>query len=240
MARTTEMKLIELMVLKEDINQVIEFFGKKGNFEFQTELNEGSSGLANPSKEMFDKLQLARAYLNIEDQADYPIGAKLPQDQDFEEAGKLLDAIELMRIQELETSEKVKRVKEAYSEASSFANLKVPYAEFEHLTFLTLRIGKIDPSVIDELVFNIGERAVIIPLGEDKSKIMAATSKKGRFALDTELKKFGFVPLEIAKDFKGVPDDVLENLKHEYEEAKNELDQKIQIRINYGKEHTQE
>lgn len=240
MARTTEMKLIELMVLKEDINQVIEFFGKKGNFEFQTELNEGSSGLANPSKEMFDKLQLARAYLNIEDQADYPIGAKLPQDQDFEEAGKLLDAIELMRIQELETSEKVKRVKEAYSEASSFANLKVPYAEFEHLTFLTLRIGKIDPSVIDELVFNIGERAVIIPLGEDKSKIMAATSKKGRFALDTELKKFGFVPLEIAKDFKGVPDDVLENLKHEYEEAKNELDQKIQNRINYGKEHTQE
>lgn len=240
MARTTEMKLIELMVLKEDISQVIEFLGKKGNFEFQTQLGEGSSGTTNPSKEMFDKLQLARAYLNIEDQLDYPVGAKLPQDQDFELAGKLLDTIEAMRIQEIEATEKAKRVKDAYSEAASFANLKVPYSELEHLTFLSLRIGKIDPSVLDELIFNIGERAVIIPLGEDKSRIMAATSKKGRFALDTELKKFGFVPLEIAKDFKGVPDDVLQNLKQQSEEAKIELDNIIQNRTNYGKEHKTE
>ena len=36
MARTTEMKLLELMVLKQDIYRVIEYIGKKGNFQFQT------------------------------------------------------------------------------------------------------------------------------------------------------------------------------------------------------------
>ena len=32
MARTTQMRLVELMVLKEDISRVLEFIGKKKNF----------------------------------------------------------------------------------------------------------------------------------------------------------------------------------------------------------------
>ena len=34
MARTAEMKLLELMVLKNDISSVIEYIGKKENFQF--------------------------------------------------------------------------------------------------------------------------------------------------------------------------------------------------------------
>ena len=34
MARTSEMRLIELMVLKEDIAAVLEFIGKRGTFQF--------------------------------------------------------------------------------------------------------------------------------------------------------------------------------------------------------------
>ena len=40
MARTAEMKLLELMVLKDDISAVIEYIGKKENFQFQTKLKE--------------------------------------------------------------------------------------------------------------------------------------------------------------------------------------------------------
>ena len=35
MARTAEMRLIELMVLKQDISSVIEYIGKKESFQFQ-------------------------------------------------------------------------------------------------------------------------------------------------------------------------------------------------------------
>ena len=35
MARTAEMRLIELMVLKQDISAVIEYIGKKESFQFQ-------------------------------------------------------------------------------------------------------------------------------------------------------------------------------------------------------------
>ena len=35
MGKTATMKLIELMILKEDIDSVLEFLGKRGNFQFQ-------------------------------------------------------------------------------------------------------------------------------------------------------------------------------------------------------------
>ena len=77
MAKTTAMKLIELMILKEDIDRVLDFLGKRGNFQFQTELgdNPSASGTnaVNASKEIFDKLQFVRSYLGIEDSVDYAV-----------------------------------------------------------------------------------------------------------------------------------------------------------------------
>ena len=35
MAKTTQMKLLELVVLKNDVENVIEYIGKKQNFQFQ-------------------------------------------------------------------------------------------------------------------------------------------------------------------------------------------------------------
>ena len=40
MAKTAEMKLLELMVLKNDISAVIEYIGKKENFQFQSKLKD--------------------------------------------------------------------------------------------------------------------------------------------------------------------------------------------------------
>jgi V/A-type H+-transporting ATPase subunit I len=119
----------------------------------------------------------------------------------------------------------------------AFSNFKVPYSELEHLSFLALRIGKIDPVVFESLSFALGVRAVIGPLGPDRSRILVASSKKARFAMDTELKKYGFVPVEIAKGFKGIPDDVLEGLKKENEDAKTAFASIVEERVNYARTH---
>lgn len=42
MAKTTEMKLLELMVLKQDISSVIEYIGKQQNFLFQNTRSKDS------------------------------------------------------------------------------------------------------------------------------------------------------------------------------------------------------
>jgi len=236
MAKTTAMRLVELMIMKEDISRVIEFLGKKGNFQFQTNL---ASAANNTSKEksLFEALQKVRAYLNIQDLEDYAEEPALPEPKDFDSAESLIASVNSLRTRETEKSEELKRITSTYKEALAFANLKASYSELEHLSFLTLRIGKIDPAIFDELKFAVGDRAVIIPLGDDKSRIMAASSKKGRFALDGELKKYGFVAMEVPKDFKGVPDDVLASLKEQVEETEKITEACNVERHNFAETH---
>lgn len=219
MLRTTKMKLMELMILRQDIDRVLEYLGKHANFQIQNETDFSSATRDNPNKELLDRLHSARTYLGIGDADGFAPATSLPTDADLQAAQDILAATEDIHRRELEAADRKKRVSSAYDEARAFANLKVAYSELEHLTFLTMRIGKIEPTVFEEMKFAVGSRAVIVSLGDDNSRILAAASKKGRFALDTELKRFGFVPLEVPHDFKGVPDDVLEGLKKQVEEA---------------------
>ncbi len=240
MAKTTKMKLIELMILKEDINNVLEFLGKRGNFQFQSELQESNASGENIYKDYFDKLQSVRAYLEVADVDDYESASTMPSDEDIALVNDILNAVEDLRQREVAIADNLKRVSDAYTEAQAFSNLQVEYSELEHLSFLSLRIGKIDPAVVDELKFAVGDRAVIVPLGNDASRILAASSKKGRFALDSELKRFGFVGMEVPKDFKGIPEDVLESLKTQNEEAGKAVEEIARERKNYAETHATE
>ena len=198
MVKTAVMRLIELMIMKEDVDPVIEYLGKKAVFQFYTR-NSDSSSSQNSSKEIFENLQIARSYLDIPDLTDYESEPTSPKTEDFSDAAEIISAVDALREKEIKAKEELKKVEDAYKEAAAFANLKVSYSELEHLSFLTMRIGKIDPAVLDDLEFALGEHAVIIPLGDDKTRVMAACSRKSRFALDSELKKFGFIPLEKKK-----------------------------------------
>ncbi|HHU35937.1 MAG TPA: ATPase [Treponema sp.] len=240
MRKTSQMKLAELMVLKQDIDQVLEYLGKTANFQIQNETDYSGGQEDNPHSEMLASLQGARGYLSFSDAHEYAEDTTLPTEKDIDSASVILDDVENLRQQEQDAAEQKKRVVNAYEEALSFANLKVAYSEFEHLTFLTMRIGKIDPQYFEELKFSVGDRAVIVPLGEDKTRILAATSKKGRFALDTELKRYGFAALEIPKDFKGIPDDVLESLKKQVEESTAHVASVSKERARFSSIHREE
>lgn len=237
MAKTAVMRLVELMILKEDIDQVLAYLGKKAIFQFQSKLDDSVQSEENPSKEIFDKLQLIRSYLKIDDLFEYTIEPILPIEDSFKKASEIIGIIDQLQERDVKAQEELKKLKDAYTEASSFANLKVSYGQLEHLSFLTMRIGKLDPAAFDDLQFALGERAILVPLGDDKTKIMAAASRKARFALDTELKRFGFVPLEVPKDFKGVPDDMLEGLKNQIVDAEKVIKSIEEERDSFAKTH---
>ena len=240
MARTTPMNLVELMVMKDDIRPVLEFLGKKGNFQFQSRRGpEKDSKIENPDRDLFVRLQDARSFLNIEDiDASSLASAAQADGNDVAQAEKFLDEVESLKKRGAVAVEELRRVQESKDEAESFRNLKVPFAELDHLSFLSLRIGRIDPADFDELSFSVGSRAIIVPLGDDKSKIMAATSKKARFSLDSELKRFGFVPFEIPADFKGIPDDVLAGLDSKLSESRRAIDYINEEKRNMAQAHS--
>ena len=94
MSKTTAMRLIELMVLKEDISRVIEYLGKNGNFQFQTEDASTHSAAENKAQEIFDKMQAFRSYLSLEDADGYDASSHLPGDADFDSAARIIAALE--------------------------------------------------------------------------------------------------------------------------------------------------
>lgn len=243
MARTTTMRLIELMVLREDIHSVLKYLGELGEFQFQQEFASDSSDSAkrlNPDASVFERLQQVRAALDLPDLDGYKVSVSLPSDADFESATKIIDSVEDIHKKELTAADEEKRAVSAYKEALAFANLKVSYSDLESLSFLTLRIGKIDPEKIDDLRARLGSRGIIVKLGDDDSRILAASSKKARFALDGELKEAGFTELQVPKDFKGIPDEVLLTLERNKTEAAAALEEIQTERRNFAETHKDE
>lgn len=243
MARTTTMRLIELMVLREDIHSVLKYLGELGEFQFQQEFASDSSDSAkrlNPDASVFERLQQVRAALDLPDLDGYKVSVSLPSDADFESATKIIDSVEDIHKKELTAADEEKRAVSAYKEALAFANLKVSYSDLESLSFLTLRIGKIDPEKIDDLRARLGSRGIIVKLGDDDSRILAASSKKARFALDGELKEAGFTELQVPKDFKGIPDEVLLTLERNKTEAAAALKEIQTERRNFAETHKDE
>jgi V/A-type H+-transporting ATPase subunit I len=241
MAKTTSMRLIEMMVLKEDINEVLAYLGKLGEFQFQDDFEKEDAGddnnRLNPDAELFSRLEQVRAALDIEDLKEYTENLALPTDEDYENATKLIASVEDLHQREIDKIDTQKRVADAYTEALAFANLKVSYSELESLSFITMRIGKIDPTMFEDLQMSVGSRAIVVQLGDDKSRIMAVCPKKARFALDSELKKYGFVELQIPKDFKGVPDDMLITLNGDKLSCEKEVADIQKERKNYAETH---
>lgn len=243
MARTTTMRLIELMVLREDIHSVLKYLGELGEFQFQQEFASDSSDSAkrlNPDASVFERLQQVRAALDLPDLDGYKVSVPLPSDADFESATKIIDSVEDIHKKELTAADEEKRAVSAYKEALAFANLKVSYSDLESLSFLTLRIGKIYPEKIDDLRARLGSRGIIVKLGDDDSRILAASSKKARFALDGELKEAGFTELQVPKDFKGIPDEVLLTLERNKTEAAAALEEIQTERRNFAETHKDE
>lgn len=241
MARTTAMRLVELMILRQDIHNVLKYLGEFGDFQFQQDFSLSSdSKMENPDQVVFEKLQKARVDLELEDLDGYKGKVNLPEEKDLESVENICSKTEAIHQSELNAAEESKRASSEYNEALAFSNLQVSYSELESLSFLTLRIGKIDPEKFDELKRRVGLRASVVALGDDRSRILAACSKKARFAVDGELKECGFVELEIPKDFKGIPQDTLDNLKRNSEEAKKALEEIQTERRNFAQTHKDE
>ena len=245
MAKTTEMKLLELMVLKQDISAVIEYIGKRGTFHFQSRIKDkknssddgDSKTVTNADTQFFDELKKAYAALGFTAMPEDLSKFSAPSEEDRAEASKLIAAYKDLQDRLQQAGEELAKINDAHKEAMAFSNLQVSYSELEHLSFLALKIGKIAADNFDDLKNSLEGTAVVIPLGNDKSHVLVASSKKGRFALDTELKNYNFVEMQIPADFKGVPEDVLKGLEQKKSEAEAAVNTLETERDNFAETH---
>ncbi len=248
MARTAEMKILELMVLKNDISSVIEYIGKKENFQFQTKLKESaaksgtsedsdSDASLNIDSQFYESLSKAYTELGYEGELSDIKDCKAPRDEDRKKAADLIAAYTDLKKRIADATEEAHKVNDAYKEAMAFSNLKVSYSELEHLSFLSLRIGRIPENQFEDLKDSLEGSAVVIKLGNDSSHVLVASSKKGRFALDAELKNHNFVALDVPADFKGVPESALKGLEEKKADADKALEELVTEKANFAETH---
>lgn len=242
MARTAQMRLIELMVLKQDISRVIEYIGKKGSFQFQSRKHSDASEKKGDESvdtdgQIYKQLLDAAAYLGIQSLTEDLSVYNAPSSDTRNEATGLIAAFNELCERINAANDSAVKVNDAYKEAMAFSNLQVSYSELEHLSFLSIKIGKLPAEEFDSLKDSLMANAVVVPLGDDKTRIMVASSKKGRFALESELKNHGFIEMEVPKDFKGVPADVLESLKTQKAESDALLKSMEAEKANFTETH---
>jgi V/A-type H+-transporting ATPase subunit I len=225
------MKRLELSVLNRDVDRVIEYLGRHAIMHFPDDEGDAvaaelHSGEDSAIQENLEKLRSVAVCLGLEIPAEPDESSVLPGPEEAALTEKICERIELLNRRENETLKEKKKVEEALGEASAFANLNAPFADLDQLSYLTLRIGRLGSGRMEDLRNSLADRAVIIPLGtggDDDDRILAAASRKGRFALDSELKKQDFVPIAVPEGYKGIPAELLAGLQARLEGVKKDL-----------------
>ena len=225
MLRPRKMKFVELTVLKEDMDIVLEYLGKKASIQFPGSEDNVESVDVTHIRDVIDRLIDSSLFIGIDNINDYIESddeISIPSKDDEELVNRICSEIENLKDAEYKTVHEKQRIRETINEAKVFSKMNVPFSDFEHLSYLTLRIGRLESKSIAELKKNLGNRTVIIPL--DENRFLAASSKKGRFALDTQLKKLSFEPVKIPENYRGIPSEMMKSLNEQYNKLNKELE----------------
>ena len=238
--RSKKMKQIELSVLKRDIDEVIQFLGRLALLHLS--LDGDSSEDRSPDnaayrlvQESLDKLAKVASWLDLVLPSEPEESSSLPGEAEALLTESIISVISKLNNQEYECRDERRKVEETLNEAKAFSNLNAAFSDLDQLSYLTLRVGRLDSRRQEELRQNLADHALIISLDPEDSpsgggkgpgggRILAAASRKGRFALDSELRKMEFVPIDIPENYKGIPTELIVGLEDRLKEADTELE----------------
>jgi V/A-type H+-transporting ATPase subunit I len=218
------MKMIELSILKNDINSVLEYLGRRGVIHFPLSHKSGNSQETAKIKKIIDRLNSAAGFIginseNAESKIEY---TPVPSEEDRKITEDICSIVENLK-EELTKFEREKQnINDTLNEVKAFSKLDVPFSELDQLSYLTLRIGRLDSKGQAELRESLGDKAVVIPLDKEK-QVLAASSRKGRFAMDTQLKKVSFEPAAFPQDFCGIPSEIIRSLEEHLALCEDEI-----------------
>jgi V/A-type H+-transporting ATPase subunit I len=226
MFRPRKMKMIELSALKSDMNSVLEYLGRRGVIQFPSSHKPGNSQETANIRKIIDRLNSAAKFMGINSE-DAELKAEnenipVPDEEDRKITEDICSAVENLKEEQLKIEREKHSIEDTLNEVRAFSKLNVPFSELDQLSYLTLRIGRLDSKKQAELRESLGDKAVVIPLDKGK-QILAASSRKGRFAMDTQLKKVSFEPVAIPQDFRGIPSEMITGLEEHLVNCEDEL-----------------
>jgi V/A-type H+-transporting ATPase subunit I len=243
------MKRVQMTVLKNDVDAVIEYLGCHEAMHFDEKGNStAESNDLNRVKDQLEMLRSCAEFLGVKLPSGPETGNTLPNEEEKDRIEKLCLEIDALAQREMAAQQERTRTEETLIEAKAFSSLNAPFEDLDQLSFLTLRIGRIDPKAQPELKKRLAGRAAIIPLGGEGGgasgsgasgsvRILAASSRKGRFALDSELKNCSFEPIAIPKGYTGIPAELVGGLEERIGNVTKDIEQIENEKMRLRNEH---
>lgn len=249
---TVSMRRVELLLFKSDIDAVLKYLGSQQCFQiiYPDELDrlarEKLSGAAPSDEEktllgQLDeaqrKLDFIGTFFGLTAPRNIVRDTHLPDEEMLSKIDILYERCASIKENIEEEKAKVDQLAESIHEVKAFAGLSRPFDELEKFSFVSVKIGRVPPEKITSLRKVLGTRAVVVSL-DDEGTILAAASRKGRFALETELSRVGFEKKNVPADLQGVPSEVIATLERAYDVEKVRLEtllnEKQALAAQYG------
>jgi V/A-type H+-transporting ATPase subunit I len=228
MMRPEKMKRVGVTVLQRDIDEVLKFLGRAGILEFawsdMPPRKKSPEELAETRRitENLDKIRGAAAWLGVElpeDPAENSEKAGLAAEKALEPA---VEAVDALQNSEYKANLEKERLVDRLKNLTGLENFDVPLAKINNLSFLSLKIGRLEHEKLEVLQQNMGERAIVMKLGGDD--VLIASSRRDRFMLEDELRRGNWSPLPVDENSGGQTAGAAIELEARLGEIDKELD----------------
>jgi len=236
---TEGMRKIEFLLLKRDIDRVLEYLGVQRCLQVSDTVEEEMGETYRKYQDLINRIKSVTEYVGLSFEKEEPAMTTLrsPTPEDLEIAETILSKASKILENEKKLLEEKMSVESTLQEIRIFQKMNFPLKELENVTYLIYRYGSLDPARLPDLEANLVGRAVLFPLGEE-GRVFIVALKKGRFALETELKKAEFRDLPLPEDAKNLTQDLVENLEETLRKTTEDLsrleEEKKQLIRLYG------
>jgi len=145
MLRPRKMKFFELTVFKDDINTVLEYLGTNGAMHFPDSQPSADNKEIVRIEKIIERLHSVCKYINTEIPPEPKEDVSIPDEASLELTEKLCSILENLKERELKANGEKQNVLETLEEIRTFSKMNVSYKDLSHLSYLTLRVGRLDP-----------------------------------------------------------------------------------------------
>ena len=232
MFRSTKMKYIEIALLQRDFQNAIDYLGSFGGVEIKkSEADTGSehssfehqnellSHIEAHLNEIFDYLQLEHTDANGE-------LADMTAVDEF--CSTLAEQIAPYREKLTTLTQKKADFQTALSEIERYSRLTISKKELEQFEYVHFVIGSIKKEELDAVHKALNGRIASYEISDNIYIIF--TTKKGRWSLDSELKKTSFQEKTIPGEEDKIPSDVLAKFQADIDNIDKEIRELTAVR----------
>jgi V/A-type H+-transporting ATPase subunit I len=242
------MQRLSVVVLERDERAVLRGLGEMGAVHLvraaagpETAPQEppDRSGDIARCDQLLARIDKVASQLDLEELPDPP--EDLPE-LSLDEVDRRLAPLEKQTDETLQRREEALRrwgkVTTLLDQVSAYEGLELSFDQIGRFSFLHFALGSLPEENLSGFEKEVGPNVVLLPLGEQggRRRLVAVTSRKGRFALETELEKVGFARESMGRPDAGTMQDVLEEARREKEQLSDELTRPREALANLARE----